>query len=420
MRVRFYNGKILTMQNGVDILEGVELHTQGDSITYLGETLPECGEFDREIDLDGNLLMPSFKDAHTHSPMTCLRSYADDLPLKEWLYDRVFPLEATLTFEQIYWFSKLAMMEYLTSGISACFDMYIMPEAVAKASTEMGFRTVLCGTVNDFKDSVGDLEEFYLKYNDYNDLISYRLGFHAEYTTSLEIMQGVARLSQQYQTPVYMHSSETKKEVTECIQRYGKTPTQLFNDIGLFEYGGGSFHCVYMSDTGFKIFRDKGLWVVTNPASNLKLASGIAPISEMQEYGINLALGTDGASSNNALDMFREMFLVTALQKYKTKDASSCSAESVLEMATVGSAKAMCLNDVDTLDVGKKADIIVIDMHQPNMNPIYNVKNNLVYSGSKQNVKLTMVNGNILYEDGKFLTVDANEVYSMCEKLKFN
>jgi 5-methylthioadenosine/S-adenosylhomocysteine deaminase len=159
---------------------------------------------------------------------------------------------------------------------------------------------------------------------------------------------------------------------------------------------------------------------VTNPASNLKLASGIAPISEMQEYGINLALGTDGASSNNALDMFREMFLVTALQKYKTKDASSCSAESVLEMATVGSAKAMCLNDVDTLDVGKKADIIVIDMHQPNMNPIYNVKNNLVYSGSKQNVKLTMVNGNILYEDGKFLTVDANEVYSMCEKLKFN
>jgi 5-methylthioadenosine/S-adenosylhomocysteine deaminase len=174
-----------------------------------------------------------------------------------------------------------------------------------------------------------------------------------------------------------------------------------------------------MSDTGFKIFKEKGLWVVTNPASNLKLASGIAPIVDMQNYGINLALGTDGASSNNALDMFREMFLVTALQKYKNKDAAACSAESVLKMATVGSANAMCLHDADTLEVGKKADIIVIDMHQPNMNPIYNIQKNLVYSGSKQNVLLTMVNGNILYENGKFLTVDAKEVYTMCERLKF-
>ena len=419
MKVRFYNGKILTMQDGCDILENAELHTQDDTISYIGKTKPTGEPFDREINLEGNLLMPSFKDAHTHSPMTCLRSYADDLPLKEWLYDKVFPLEEQLTFEQIYWFSKLAFMEYLTSGISACFDMYVMPEAVARASVDMGFRTVLCGTVNNFKDSVDALEDFYLRYNSYHDLISYRLGFHAEYTTSLEIMMGIANLSQEYKTPVYMHSSETKKEVTECIQRYGKTPTQLFNDIGLFEYGGGSFHCVYMSDTGFKIFKDKDLWVVTNPASNLKLASGIAPITELQEYGINIALGTDGPASNNALDMFREMFLTTALQNFKTKDASACSAESVLKMATVGSAKAMNLNHADILEVGKKADLIVIDLNQPNMNPIYNIKNNLVYSGSKQNVKLTMVNGNILYQDGKFLTVDANEVYSMCNKLKF-
>lgn len=419
MKVRFYNGKILTMQDGCDILENAELHTQDDTISYIGKTKPTGEPFDREINLEGNLLMPSFKDAHTHSPMTCLRSYADDLPLKEWLYDKVFPLEEQLTFEQIYWFSKLAFMEYLTSGISACFDMYVMPEAVARASVDMGFRTVLCGTVNNFKDSVDALEDFYLRYNSYHDLISYRLGFHAEYTTSLEIMMGIANLSQEYKTPVYMHSSETKKEVTECIQRYGKTPTQLFNDIGLFEYGGGSFHCVYMSDTGFKIFKDKDLWVVTNPASNLKLASGIAPITELQDYGINIALGTDGPASNNALDMFREMFLTTALQKFKTKDASACSAESVLKMATVGSAKAMNLNHADILEVGKKADLIVIDLNQPNMNPIYNIKNNLVYSGSKQNVKLTMVNGNILYQDGKFLTVDANEVYSMCNKLKF-
>jgi 5-methylthioadenosine/S-adenosylhomocysteine deaminase len=245
MKVRFYNGKILTMNEGEKILEGMELHTQGDSISYIGEPLDIPESFDREVDLDGNVIMPSFKNAHTHSPMTCLRSYADDLPLKEWLYDKVFPLEATLTHEQIYWFSKLAYMEYLTSGISACFDMYSMPEDVTKASIDVGFRTVLCGTVNDFKDSVEALEDYYLKYNSYHDLISYRLGFHAEYTTSLNLMLGIADLSHTYKSPVYMHSSETKKEVTDCIQRYGKTPTQLFNDIGLFEYGGGSFHCVY-------------------------------------------------------------------------------------------------------------------------------------------------------------------------------
>lgn len=418
MKIRFYNGKILTMKDGQDILENMELHTQDDKISYIGEKLETDEHFDREIDLDGNLLMPSFKNAHTHSPMTCLRSYADDLPLKEWLFNRVFPIEETLTSEQIYWFSKLAFMEYLTSGISTCFDMYVMPEAVARASTEMGFRTVLCGTVNNFKDSVETLEDFYLKYNSYNDLISYRLGFHAEYTTSLEIMKGIADLSHIYKSPVYMHSSETKKEVTECIQRYGKTPTQLFNDIGLFDYGGGSFHCVYMSEIGFNIFKEKDLWVVTNPASNLKLASGIAPITEMMNLDINLAIGTDGPASNNALDMFREMYLVTALQKYKTGDASSCDAEKVLKMATVGGAKAMCLNDIDILEVGKKADIIVIDINQPNMRPIHNIKKNLVYSGSKQNVLMTMVNGKILYENGKFLTVNAKEVYNMCEKLK--
>lgn len=420
MNVRFYNGKILTMADGVEVLEGCELHTHGSIISYVGEPLKDdTTKFDKEIDLEGNLLMPSFKDAHTHSPMTCLRSYADDLPLKQWLYDKVFPLEATLTHQQIYWYTKLAMLEYLSSGISACFDMYVMPEEVSRASLDIGFRTVFCGTVNNFKDSVEALEDYYLKYNNTNELLSYQLGFHAEYTTSLNIMQGIAELSDRYKAPVYMHSSETKKEVTDCIERYGKTPTQLFKDIGLFEHGGGGFHCVYMSETGLNIFKDMGLWVVTNPSSNLKLASGIAPITEMLNKGINIAIGTDGPASNNALDFFREMFLVTALQKYKTKDASSCSAEEVLKMATVNGAKAMHLENIDTLQVGKVADIIVIDLNQPNMRPIYNIPKNLVYSGSKTNVKLTMVNGNILYQDGKYLTVDANEVYSMCEKLKF-
>ncbi len=416
MKQRFYNAKIMTMADD-KIING-ELHTDGGKISYIGEKKDTAERFDNEIDLSGKLIIPGFKNAHTHGAMTFLRSFADDLPLNDWLYNQVFPHEAKLTEEAIYVFTQLANMEYLTSGITSSFDMYFKLDSYAKANTDMGFRTVLCGSINDFGGTVEGIEEEYNKFNGYHELISYQLGFHAEYTTKRETLEGMAALSQKYKAPMYTHNSETKSEVDGCIERYGITPTQLFNKLGMLEYGGGGFHCVWFDEKDMEIYRDKGLWMVTNPSSNLKLASGIAPICEMKRNGMTrFAIGTDGAASNNCLDMFREMFLVTALQKVREMDASACPAFDVLEMATKGGANAMGLTNCDILAEGKCADFAVIDLMQPNMQPIHNIAKNLVYSGSKQNVYMTVINGKVLYQNGKFATVDAEEVYKRAEKI---
>lgn len=411
--IRFFNGKILTLKENFDIFDG-EVWVDGDKITYVGKNRDDHTDFtfDKEIDLNGNLLMPSFKNAHAHSAMVFGRSFSDDLPLQEWLYDKIFPMETLLCGDDIYKLSKVAFLEYLTSGISACFDMYYFPENMAKASVDTGFRTVMCGAVNNFKESVTLLEEYYNKYNNYNELISYKLGFHAEYTTDKSIMKNIAKLAEKYQAPVFMHSSETMSETQECIHQYNKTPTELFEKLGLFNYGGGAFHSVWVNEDDLEIYKKHGVWAVINSASNCKLASGVAPVETMIKEGINLAIGTDGASSNNALDMFREMYLTCALQKIKNKDASSTDANEVLKMATVGSARCMGLYDCDCIDNGKKADLIVIDMNRPNMQPIHNITKNLVYSGSKDNIKLTMINGKILYENGVFPTLDIEKIYT--------
>lgn len=416
--IRFFNGKVLTMNQEMEIHNDYEVWVNEDKIQYVGPKVTFEGNFNQEINLRGNLLMPGFKNAHTHSPMTFLRSYADDLPLQEWLHQQVFPMEAKLTPDMIYEFTRLAVLEYLTSGITASFDMYVEPEANANANIDMGFRTVLCGTINDFKDTIPELEGFYQKYNRYHPLVGYQLGFHAEYTTSEPLLRAVAALANQYKAPVYAHVSETADEVEQCRKRYGKSPVEFLADMGMWDYGGGGFHCVHVSEADMDIIKEKGVYVVTNPASNAKLASGIAPITEMQEKGIPLGIGTDGPASNNCLDMFREMFLVTALAKLREGDAAACPAESVLSMATVGGARAMGLEDCDCIAKGKQADLIVIDLHQPNMQPEHNIIKNLVYSGSKQNVKLTMIAGKILYQDGQFYVgIEPERIYENCKRL---
>ncbi|MDE5995588.1 MAG: amidohydrolase family protein, partial [Eubacterium sp.] len=243
--IRFYNGKVLSFKNGTEITND-EVWVDGAKIVYVGKSFNK--KADREINLNGNLLMPSFKNAHTHSAMTFARSLADDLPLQPWLYELIFPMEAKLTGEDIYHLSKLAFLEYLTSGISACFDMYYFPEDMARASVDFGFRTVMTCGLNNFKESIEKLEEYYNTFNNYNELISYKLGFHAEYTTSKELLEGVSALAQKYKAPVFTHSSETESEVKECIERYGKTPTALFDELGLFNYGGCAYHSVWVDD----------------------------------------------------------------------------------------------------------------------------------------------------------------------------
>lgn len=405
MKVHFTNARIMTMTRGTDWFTG-DLVTEGDRIVYCGPVL-DLGSAvakgcDRVIDAGGNLLMPGFKNAHTHSPMTFLRSFADDMPLERWLNEQVFPREAKLTGEDIYWLTKLAFLEYVTSGITACFDMYFGLEDFATAAQEYGFRTVFCGSINRFGGTVQGLADDHEKYNNMGPLISHRLGYHAEYTTDIEMIEELAALGKSLKEPVFTHNSETRSEVDGCIARYGKTPTELMDGLGLFDYGGGGFHCVHFTRRDREIFAEKGLYAVTNPASNLKLASGIADLTAMQANGVKIAIGTDGPASNNCLDMFREMFLVAGLQKVIHDDASAMPYGEVLDMAVCQGARAMGLLDCDSLAVGKMADLIMIDLQRPNMQPLNDIAANLVYSGSKENVKLTMIGGKILYENGAF------------------
>lgn len=420
MNTKFTNARILKtdVKNHKFSIEQGQLWVKGSEIVYIGDgkegTAALADEkWDRVIDCENNLLMPGFKNAHTHTAMTFLRSYADDLPLQEWLFNQIFPNEAKLVEDDVYWLNILGIMEYLTSGITSNFDMYFFPPKNAKASMDTGFRTVLTSGLNNFGGTPETVEEHYHIVNEMSDLTSFIIGFHAEYTTSMELMEGVAKLCDKLKSPMYMHNSETELEVKECIERWGKTPTQLTDSLDMYKYGGGGYHCVWMDDKDFEIFKNKGLYAVTNPGSNTKLASGIAPITRYLKEGIHLALGTDGPASNNCLDMFREMFLMTGLAKLREMDAATVPAEEVLYAATCGGAHAMSLPECDSLEVGKKADIIMIDLFQPNMQPENNIVKNIVYSGSKQNVKLTMVNGKVLYESNRFdIGFDPKEIYT--------
>lgn len=417
MKIRLKNAHILTMVENEPIFDG-EVHIENGKVIYVGKALEETPLFDQEIDCEGNLLMPGFKNAHTHSAMTFLRSYADDLPLQEWLTEKVFPFEEKLQPSDVYSLTKLAILEYLTSGITAQFDMYLYPDMVAKASSEMGFRSVILCCVNQSLDSLDVVEKNYLTFPQISHLITCQMGFHAEYTADEKVLIGLSKLAHRYQAPVYTHSSETKKEVEECYQRHGKTPTMYFDSLGLFDYGGGCYHCVHLTEEDMNCLAQKKVYVITCPGSNTKLASGIAPIIDMEKKHIAFAIGTDGPASNNSLDMFKEMFLVAGLQKLRYQDAAALDARKVLKMATSGGALAMGLKDADVLQEGKCADLIMIDLKQPNMQPMHDIEKNIVYSGSKQNVKMTMIDGKILYYNGKFTCIDdVDKLYQDCQEI---
>ena len=406
--IRFYNGHVLRFEPEMR-LTAEEVWTEGNRILYVGPAKEEASSFERQIDLRGDLLMPGFKNAHTHTAMTFLRSLADDMELQSWLRKIVWPNEAKLTDDAVYALTKLGILEYLSSGVTASFDMYVHNEAYAKANVDAGFRTVICSGLNNFDADIENIEREYLRFNHYHELVSYMLGIHAEYTTSLDRMEYCASLAEKYKAPCFTHLCETKKESEDCIKRYGMSATLVLDKIGFFRYGGGGFHCCYLTDEDIRYFADHGLWAVTCPGSNLNLASGIAPVEKMRKAGVKLAIGTDGASSNNALDLFREMYLVSTLQKIYEEDASACPAPEVLKMACVNGARAIGLNDCDDIAEGKLADLIVINLNRPNMQPVNNILSNLVYSGSKEDVRLTMINGKILYENGEFFIGEAPE-----------
>lgn len=416
MRIRLYSARILTMLQREPFIG--EVWVKDDVIEKVCEGGQDISkeQFDEQIDCMGNLLLPGFKNCHAHGPMTFLRSFADDLPLQEWLNQKIFPAEAQLTEDDIYNLMQLAVLEYVRGGITTSFEMYFYPEIIAKACMDMGFRVVLSGTVfgkeEPVTEAIHTLQNDYKTFYHYHPLVDYRLGFHSEYSCCRTLLEQIAELSMEYQAPVYMHNSETKKEVEECVVRYGMTPVQIMNRIGLFEYGGAGHHMIYTNEADWEILKEKGIYAVTNPSSNLKLASGIAPVKKYVEKGIPVAIGTDGPASNNNLNFFKEMYLTAALQKIKYQDAAALEPYEVLKMATVNGADLLGLSSCNSIAKGKQADLILIDLLKPNMQPMNHFVNNLVYSGNNDNVIMTMIAGKILYANGIYLMdVSPLEIY---------
>ena len=422
MKTRIINARILTMEEGSEIFEG-ELRIDGSRITYVGAPAETDEVFDSVIDAKRNLVLPGFKNAHTHSAMTFLRSSADDLPLLQWLNEQVFPFEAKLTADDIYSLSRLAILEYVTSGITAVMEMYMQPEAIAQAFNEMGMRVVQVGAANNFSQSTELVEHWYKTLNGNSELTGFRIGFHAEYTCSEDFIERIADIAERNRQPVFTHISEGQPEVDECIGRYGMTPVAFLAKKGVFRYGGAGYHLVHTTPEDIEILKENRIAVVTNSGSNMKLASGIAPIEDYLRAGIPVAIGTDGPASNNCLDIFREMFLTTGMAKLRAGSAAAVPAREVLKMVTCNAAKIMTIPDADVLAPGKLADLVMIDLNQPNMQPINKIDCNLVYSGSKQNVMMTMVHGRILYDqfDGRqnyHFDKEPGEIYEICQKIR--
>ena len=431
MAILFKNANVLNKQFEVD--EGLDVFVDGNRIAKIGKDLKDDelfktakdGKENKVINCNGNYLIPGFKNAHSHNAMVFIRSLSDDLPLDKWLTTYCFPNEAKLTYEDIYYFTILGIMESLSSGITGSMDMYLDNYAVADASLKTGFRTTFCDTLQKFNKKIAP-EEYYLNLNNYkNDngnFIRYTLGMHAEYTNTKETLKLVSDLTHKYKGTFFTHNSETKKEYDECKERWGGlTPTQVFEEYGLFDYGGGSYHCVWIDDKDIEIFKKHKLIIVTCPGSNVKLASGIAPIKKFLNHGIRVAIGTDGPASNNAIDIFREMYLTTTLQKVTNSDPAILNAKEILSMVFKNGASCLFHEDADCIEEGKLADLVLIDVHKPNMQPLNTFINNLVYSAGKSNVKMTMINGDIRYMDGQFfINEDENYIYKKCNELLKN
>ena len=417
MKTLLKNARILKMDN-TPLFNG-NIVIKDSHIEYIGDDYESHGPFDVVRDCKGNVIMPGFKNTHTHSAMTFLRSKTDDCKLQSWLFDVVFPREEKLKPDDVYWLSKIAFLEYLTSGITACFDQYFFPPMIAKAAEDIGMRTVLLGTFSNDHASQNHIDNLYHQFNDKEDsLVRYCVGIHAEYTTDKENFEIIQDKVHSLKSRFFTHVSETKKEVEECFAKRNISPVQFMDSLGLFDYGGGCYHCCYLTDEDIEIFKKHNLSVVTCPGSNSKLASGIAPIDKYLKAGLNIAIGTDGPASNNCLDMFKEMTLVTNLQKLQLSDPSVVPAYEVLKMATVGGAKAMNLLESDILEVGKKADLIEIDLSRPSMQPLNNIVNNIVFAGGKDVIKMTMIDGKILYDSGEFFVgEDVNEIYRKCQEI---
>ncbi|MCL1901035.1 MAG: amidohydrolase [Firmicutes bacterium] len=406
MRTKIINANLVDVESGKVVPNSSVVINGGIIEEVLTDNI--SGEnFEKTIDFKNDLLMPAFINAHTHSAMTLFRSIADDISLEKWLFDHIFPLEKKLTSEDIYNGTMLAVLEYVRGGIATIGDMYSDEKAVLDAAKLSGINVVCVGGASDIskqaKEQIEIQEDNYLNLNGKLENFSYIIGCHAEYTCSENLIDLLVDLSYKYKTPLYTHASETLKEVGDCAVRHDNlSPILYLSKHGFFDNGAILAHCVHADKDDIKVLQKNDVSVVHNPSSNLKLASGIAPVYTMQKNGINVVLGTDGAASNNSLDMFKEMYLSSVLQKAQMSDACAGKAHDSIKMATLNGARALNLKNRGVIKKGYKADLIRVDINGAHMQPNNNLFNNLVYAAKSSDVLMTMANGKILYENGSY------------------
>lgn len=402
MSILIKNVTAVTIDDECPVIENAFIGIDKNRISYIGTEKPE-DKYEREIDGKGLVAMPGLVNAHTHTAMTVLRSYADDMNLQDWLFEKIFPFEDTLTPELVYDASIKGIKEMLSTGTTCFNDMYFFQEETAKAAEELGMRGVLnegiTDPVVDFKLEKTDKLMELVKNG--SGRLKVGISPHAVYTCSPDTLKKCSDYAKKNNLRIHTHLSETITENDDCERDYKVSPAEHMQKYGLFDMPLTAAHGVWLSDEDMEILRENGATVVHNPVSNLKLASGVAEIPKLIEKGVNVALGTDGASSNNNLDMFEEIKLCSILHKGVLRNPTVLPASEVLKIATVNGAKALGYDDLGQLKEGYLADIILLDFDKPMFEPNHNTISNLVYACKGSDVLLTIVDGQVVYEKKK-------------------
>jgi len=364
------------------------------------------------------LIMPGLVNTHTHAAMACFRGLADDLPLMQWLQEYIVPVEAKLTGDMVYQATLLSLAEMIKSGTTSFCDMYLFAKDVARAAQESGMRAWIGEVLYDFPSpNYGELasgfqyvEELFTLYAD-NPLISITIDPDAVYTCSPDLLKNLKSLAEKHNTLYIIHLSENKEEVQGVKARFGASPVMHLENLGLLDNRVVADHCVMLTDAEIKLLAKREVKIVHCPESNMKLASGIAPVVQMLAAGISVGLGTDSSASNNDVDMFSEMNSAAKLHKVNTLDPTVMPAETVLEMATMGGSRVLgAENKIGSLEPGKKADLIVLDMNQPHLTPLYTIPSHMVYAARGADVVHSVINGNIVMQNRKLKTLDEKTI----------
>ena len=416
MNILIKNANVLIKEK----IEETNILIQENTVKNVGK-IPDDIKIDKTINGKNKLALPGLINAHTHIAMSLFRNYADDLLFWPWLTERIMPKEEQLKGEDVYWGSMLSIVELIKGGVTTFNDMYFFMDEVAKAVEETGIRGHLSIGLSDSGDEEEKIKNTIELYDNWHDKADGRIkiliGPHAVYSTNRKFLEKLIDLGHDKNMMMHTHLQESRKEVGDCIKEHGKTPIEYFDDIGVFDLPTIAAHCVHTSENDREILAKKAVSVVNNPGSNLKLANGFAQVDAMIKAGVNVALGTDGSASNNNLNMFEEINLAALINKGINEDALSIPANLAVNMATINGAKALGMDkELGSIEEGKKADIILMDIDKPHYYPRYNLVASLAYSAQSSDVETVIVDGKILMEDYQLTTIDVEKVIFHAER----